>query len=104
MPTPPSDKATSFRDRKRAGSPLDAKDNKRSDASMSAAVDIDRLPADLILPRLPVIGDPAIERRVFTHSSMVAASKSSVRFMEEKEALVDNEKMEWVGDGILSEC
>jgi hypothetical protein len=86
VPTPPSDKVTPLRDPKRSGSPLDAKDNKRSDTIMSAAVDIDRLPADLVLPALTVIVDPAIEKRVFTHSSMAAASKSSVRFMEEKEA------------------
>lgn len=64
---------------------------------------IHALPDDLYLPPLPPIGNKDIEKRVFTHSSMVSGSKSGVKFVEEDHELMDNEKLEWVGDGILSE-
>lgn len=104
MPTPPSDKVLSLLERKRAGDLLEALIEKRPATKMTVRINIDLLPADLLerLPPLPPIEDVAIEKRVFTHTSMAVISKTTVKFTQEKHTLEDNEKMEWVGDGILS--
>lgn len=75
----------------------------RMNPSTYKVMQIHALPDDLYLPPLPPIGNKDIENRVFTHSSMVSGSKSGVKFVEEDHELTDNEKLEWVGDGILSE-
>jgi hypothetical protein len=65
-------------------------------------IQIGELPNDLFLPPLPIIENKDIEERVFTHSSLYGNAKSGLKFQEEDHELVDNEKLEWVGDGILS--
>jgi dsRNA-specific ribonuclease len=65
-------------------------------------VKIGELPNDLFLPPLPPIEDKDIEKRVFTHSSTVTSAKSGSLYFQEEGESVDNEKLEYVGDGILS--
>lgn len=57
----------------------------------------------LDLPPLPPISDEALERRVFTHSSYVKKQKRGTDFLDLDEELEDNEKLEFVGDGLLGE-
>jgi dsRNA-specific ribonuclease len=65
-------------------------------------ISIGELPQDLYLPPLPPIENADIEKRVFSHSSLFQNAKSGLEFEEEDHELVDNEKLEWIGDGILS--
>lgn len=58
------------------------------------------LPEDLVLPPLPTINNEAIERLAFTHSSHAKQGKSGIFDMGE---VRDNEKLEHVGDSLLSE-
>lgn len=66
-------------------------------------ITIGELPQDLFLPPLPPIENRDIEKRVFSHSSLFSTAKSGLKFEEEDRELVDNEKLEWIGDGILSQ-
>jgi dsRNA-specific ribonuclease len=61
------------------------------------------LPDDIELPSLPTIGNKVLEQLVFTHSSVAGQARTRVNFNEGDGELLDNEKLEWVGDGILSE-
>jgi len=67
-------------------------------------IQIGELPRDLFLPPLPPIENRYIEERVFSHSSLFTNARSGLKFEQEEHDLVDNEKLEWVGDGILSKC
>jgi hypothetical protein len=64
---------------------------------------IPQLP-QLPLPPLPEITNPAIRRLALTHSSNHSGQKSRKRdlIFNEHEAVLDNEKLEHVGDGLLS--
>jgi hypothetical protein len=75
----------------------------RMNPSTYKVLQIPALPDDIYLPPLPPIGNKDIEKRVFTHSSMISQARARVKFVEEDHELLDNEKLEWVGDGILSE-
>jgi dsRNA-specific ribonuclease len=88
---------------KRSGESLLSSSSKRSAHDMYKVIEVPRLPTDLDLPPLPVIANKAVEMRVFTHSTMAPGNKSGVKYAEEEEDLQDNEKLEWVGDGLLSE-
>lgn len=66
------------------------------------AMEIPKLPFDDDLPPLPIIENKDIERQVFTHTSVSAQARTRVNFSEGEEGQLDNEKLEWVGDGILS--
>jgi dsRNA-specific ribonuclease len=74
----------------------------RMNPSTYKVLQIPALPDDIYLPPLPPIGNKDIEKRVFTHSSMISQARARVKFVEEDHELLDNEKLEWVGDGILS--
>lgn len=65
-------------------------------------IQIAELPSDLYLPPLPSIENVEIETRVFSHSSLFNTARSGLKFGEEDHELMDNEKLEWIGDGILS--
>lgn len=65
-------------------------------------IQIGALPNDLPLPPLPVIKNKEIEARVFSHSSLFTNARSGLKFGEEDHELLDYEKLEWIGDGILS--
>jgi hypothetical protein len=58
----------------------------------------------LILPPLPEITNPAIRNLALTHSSAHAGDKARKRDLiyNQAEAVLDNEKLEHVGDGLLS--
>lgn len=60
------------------------------------------LPADLKLPEPPKIMDTALERLVFVHSSYYGKIKDA-QSLQTSEELVDNEKLEHVGDSILGQ-
>lgn len=62
-----------------------------------------RLPSDLELPELPIIRNKTIEEQVFTHISFHGKPRGGLNYHPaEGDVLLDNEKLEWVGDGILS--
>lgn len=63
---------------------------------------VPKLPDNIELPPLPIIENKNIEKRVFTHSSALAQARTRVNYGEGGGELEDNEKLEWVGDGILS--
>lgn len=63
---------------------------------------VPKLPDNLELPPLPTIENAIIKERVLTHSSILAQGRTRVNFSEGDGELKDNEKLEWVGDGILS--
>ena len=77
--------------------------SKRMNANTYKLITIGELPQDLFLPPLPPIENGDIEKRVFSHSSLFSNAKSGLKFEEEDHELVDNEKLEWIGDGILSQ-
>lgn len=84
--------------------------NETSSSSQRAApsggfkvVDVPDLPDHLEIPPLPPIKNRAIQDKVFTHPSVTPAVRKRVKYMEDEEELKDNEKLEWVGDGLLSE-
>jgi dsRNA-specific ribonuclease len=58
----------------------------------------------LTLPPLPDITNPAIKNLALTHSSNHAGQSSRKRDLiyNQAEAVLDNEKLEHVGDGLLS--
>ena len=58
----------------------------------------------LDLPPLPEITNPAIRNLALTHSSAHAGDKTRKRDLiyNHAEAVLDNEKLEHVGDGLLS--
>lgn len=62
-----------------------------------------RLPPlpDLGVPPLPLIEDVELERQVFTHSSWVQKARKATS-METEERIEDNEKLEHVGDSLIS--
>lgn len=68
------------------------------------AMVVPTLPDDLEIPPLPVIQNRALEEQVSTHSSALGQVRTRVTFGEGDVELQDNEKLEWVGDGILSTC
>lgn len=55
----------------------------------------------LDLPELPTITDPELSRQVFTHSSYYARPRKATSLDLEQEKLLDNEKLEHVGDALL---
>lgn len=57
---------------------------------------------DLGVPPLPEIRDKELERQAYTHSSHVKKSRNATS-LEVLERIEDNEKLEHVGDAILSE-
>lgn len=59
----------------------------------------------LTLPPLPLITNPGIRRMALTHSSCHSGDKRRNRELitNEDEAVLDYEKLEHVGDGLLSE-
>ena len=59
------------------------------------------LPTDLPLPPLPTISSSQIQGQVFTHSSAVPRANKS---LFEMGGLEDNEKLEHVGDSLVSTC
>lgn len=63
-----------------------------------------RLPPlpDLGVPPLPEIPDKNLERQVFTHSSFIQRARKAAS-LETELRIEDNEKLEHVGDSILSE-
>lgn len=65
-------------------------------------MNVPKLPDDIRLPPLPVIKNKLIEKQVFTHSSVSGQARTRVNFEVGDGKLQDNEKLEWVGDGILS--
>ena len=77
--------------------------SKRMNPNTYKVITIGELPQDLLLPPLPPIENGDIEKRVFSHSSLFSTAKSGLKFEEEDHELVDNEKLEWIGDGILSQ-
>lgn len=54
------------------------------------------------IPKLPLIADKDLERQVFTHSSYVQKARKATS-LELGEIILDNEKLEHVGDSIISE-
>jgi dsRNA-specific ribonuclease len=58
----------------------------------------------LNLPPLPEITNPAIKNLALTHSSAHSGDKARKRDLiyNQAEAVLDNEKLEHVGDGLLS--
>ncbi|ORY29150.1 ribonuclease III domain-containing protein [Naematelia encephala] len=60
------------------------------------------LPSDLPLPPLPEIKDQELRQQVFTHSSYYAVPRRATSLdVEGGDKLLDNEKLEHVGDGLL---
>lgn len=76
--------------------------NKKGTHDMFKVINVPRLPMDIEIPELPIIEDKAIVKQVFTHSSAVNQARARFNFGEGGGELLDNEKLEWVGDGILS--
>lgn len=66
-------------------------------------VELPSLPWHVELPPLPAIDNKAIRNQVFTHTSVHAAHGRVVDFADTDHEQLDNEKLEWVGDGLLSE-
>jgi dsRNA-specific ribonuclease len=64
------------------------------------AAKLPEMPKDLPIPPLPTISNSQLERQVFTHSSAVPRSNKS---LFEMGGLEDNEKLEHVGDSLVSE-
>lgn len=89
--------------RKRRSDEMDPSSSKRTVSSGFKVTEAPQLPDHLEIPPLPPIRNKAIERKAFTHPSLNAAIKKGVRYMEDEDDLEDNEKLEWVGDGLLSE-
>ncbi len=58
------------------------------------------LPTFDLPPRLPVT-DPELERQVFTHSSYHARPRKATSLDMDDDQLLDNEKLEHVGDSLL---
>lgn len=58
----------------------------------------------LTLPPLPEITNPAIKNLALTHSSAHSGDRTRKRDLiyNQAEAVLDNEKLEHVGDGLLS--
>ena len=57
---------------------------------------------DLGVPPLPPIPDKNLERQAFTHSSFIGKPRNLQSLLLDG-LILDNEKMEHVGDGIVSE-
>lgn len=53
------------------------------------------------LPDLPPIHDEQLLQQVFTHSSYLSRPRVGVDFWALEEESWDNEKLEFVGDGLL---
>ena len=98
--TPDSSRSSSLK-HKRSMDSMDSR-SKRMNPNTYKVISIGELPQNLYLPPLPPIENADIEKRVFSHSSLFQNAKSGLKFEEEDHELVDNEKLEWIGDGILS--
>ncbi len=56
------------------------------------------------LPEIPPITDSELERQVFTHSSFYARPRKATSLdLDDGEKIMDNEKLEHVGDALLGE-
>lgn len=109
LPTqPPSPTSTSTpmspqRKRSADNMPLPVGKRRSSGSDTLRVVEAPEIPWSLDLPDLPIIENKVIEKQVFTHPSMHGKGKTAVTYAEGVDELEDNEKLEWIGDGILSQ-
>lgn len=83
---------------------MPAKNARLVNGLLNASFILQNLPEDLILPPLPPITDPALERTALTHVSFHGIKRRDDDFdLEQAEEILDYEKLEFVGDGILGE-
>lgn len=80
--------------------PIPSKRAKRRRGTRAGLLPAERLPP-MPLPPLPPILDPALESRVFTHSSWIDGTRGPRATFEEEQDAPHYEKLEHVGDAVL---